>query len=432
MTSTPHHGEALHGDALLGQLRQGWKPLPNKTLFALAMGGLKVRMMRSVVTMLSIVLAIAFLTYTGLTNYLTRNLANGVDALAKYDPIDPAKVRATSAAIAGIDVVDGMPLEDQRTLAKKLAIDDIKAASDEVFTIPELIRNAKLARDAADKAVKDLQADKTTLPIDLVGANERLAAAQKLVDDLEARRRVLEKTIDFGTWIREGKSEQAQAMPAQLREALLARYRGLAESLPNPERLTDTDFEHLDLLLPLAWAKGGSDEDRQTVGIALKQEHRKRAATELRKLLTGAGVNIAKTRSGNPMDTWLIVMAMLTCAVGIANAMLMSVTERFREIGTMKCLGAQDNLVVKLFLLESAFLGIIGAALGIVLGLIVAWLAAVLQFKGYGIEYFPMAQSLTVILLSALGGIVLSVVGAGYPAFAASRMRPVDALRVDE
>ncbi|MCX5660522.1 MAG: FtsX-like permease family protein [Planctomycetota bacterium] len=110
----------------------------------------------------------------------------------------------------------------------------------------------------------------------------------------------------------------------------------------------------------------------------------------------------------------------------------MSVTERFREIGTMKCLGAQDGLVVELFLLESAFLGVFGALLGILLGVAVALLAAFMQYGAYGLGNFPVSGAVIVIGYSVLGGVLLSVVGAVYPAFAASRMRPVDALRVEE
>ena len=54
-------------------------------------------------------------------------------------------------------------------------------------------------------------------------------------------------------------------------------------------------------------------------------------------------------------DIWLIIMSLIVCVVGIANSMLMAVTERFQEIGTMKCLGALDRFVVRLFLLESGF-----------------------------------------------------------------------------
>ena len=155
-------------------------------------------------------------------------------------------------------------------------------------------------------------------------------------------------------------------------------------------------------------------------------------ATELRRLIADAGISVQATLDGEMADVWLIAMALLTCAVGIANAMLMSVTERFREIGTMKCLGAPDGLVVKLFLLESSFLGIIGAVLGIVLGMLVALAAAVLQFGNFGLTYFPQLEASKVIAGSVIAGIMLAVVGAVYPAAVAARMNPVDALRVEE
>ena len=63
----------------------------------------------------------------------------------------------------------------------------------------------------------------------------------------------------------------------------------------------------------------------------------------------------ARMQEESSKQTWLITLSLLVCVVGIANAMLMSVTERFREIGTMKCLGALDSFIVKLFLLESTF-----------------------------------------------------------------------------
>jgi len=65
---------------------------------------------------------------------------------------------------------------------------------------------------------------------------------------------------------------------------------------------------------------------------------------------------------------WLVSLSLLVCVVGITNAMLMSVTERYREIGTMKCLGALDSFVWKLFLLESLFQGSIGSILGVIIG----------------------------------------------------------------
>jgi putative ABC transport system permease protein len=54
--------------------------------------------------------------------------------------------------------------------------------------------------------------------------------------------------------------------------------------------------------------------------------------------------------------------------VGIVNAQLMAVTERFREIGTMKCLGALDRFILRLFLLEAGMQGVVGAMAGAMMG----------------------------------------------------------------
>src|SRR5579864_6957994 len=68
---------------------------------------------------------------------------------------------------------------------------------------------------------------------------------------------------------------------------------------------------------------------------------------------------------------WLAIMALLVCFVGIMNSMLMSVTERFREIGTMKCLGALDRFIVTLFFIEAALMGVIASFVGWLLGWLV-------------------------------------------------------------
>lgn len=149
-------------------------------------------------------------------------------------------------------------------------------------------------------------------------------------------------------------------------------------------------------------------------------------------LLRQANINPDQVRAGNPVDRWLVMMALLTCTVGIANAMLMSVTERFREIGTMKCLGAENSTVVKLFLIESSLMGVVGSLIGIVLGLLLTVVIGLLQFGGYALTLMPWDAMLTYAGLSFLAGIFLCLVGAGYPALIAARMRPVEALRVEE
>jgi hypothetical protein len=129
---------------------------------------------------------------------------------------------------------------------------------------------------------------------------------------------------------------------------------------------------------------------------------------------------------------WLIVISLLVCGVGITNAMLMSVTERFREIGTMKCLGALDSFIIKLFLLESVFQGVAGTMFGVVLGLMTMSLASLSAFGMATIDYFPTAPVLWIALYGLLIGSALSIVAAVFPALRAAHMAPVEAMRVEE
>ena len=128
---------------------------------------------------------------------------------------------------------------------------------------------------------------------------------------------------------------------------------------------------------------------------------------------------------------WLIAVSLLVCVVGITNAMLMSVTERYREIGTMKCLGALDWFVVKLFLIEAAFQGIAGSALGAILGFLSAMLAAATE---HGLSVFhtlPWGSAVGNLATATLVGGGLAMLGAIYPARRAGKMPPADAMRTE-
>lgn len=128
---------------------------------------------------------------------------------------------------------------------------------------------------------------------------------------------------------------------------------------------------------------------------------------------------------------WLITLSLLVSAVGIVNAMLMSVTERYKEIGTMKCLGALDSLIIKLFVIESSILGFVGAVTGVLIGVLISFIPALVNYGGF----IWVGLSFKDILLSAVysiaTGVVLSIVFAIYPAFVAAKMKPVDAMRVE-
>jgi ABC-type lipoprotein release transport system permease subunit len=127
---------------------------------------------------------------------------------------------------------------------------------------------------------------------------------------------------------------------------------------------------------------------------------------------------------------WMMTLSGLMCFVGIVNTMLMSVTERFREIGTLKCLGALDSFVVRLFMIESIFIGVVGSLLGALGGYLLSVLQVglSLEFKILQLSHCLGAFAVGV-PTAVIAGTVLTVLAAVYPTVVAARMKPVDAMR---
>ncbi len=128
---------------------------------------------------------------------------------------------------------------------------------------------------------------------------------------------------------------------------------------------------------------------------------------------------------------WILMLSLLVCTVGILNAQLMAVTERFREIGTMKCLGALDRFVLRLFLLEAAMQGLAGATAGAGIGALFALAAGLLRFGPPALSCLPLGAAALSLLAAVGAGMGLSLLGVLYPAWVAARMQPVEAMRVD-
>lgn len=115
-------------------------------------------------------------------------------------------------------------------------------------------------------------------------------------------------------------------------------------------------------------------------------------------------------------------ISLLVGGIGIMNMMLVSVSERTKEIGLRKALGAEPSRIQMQFLLESIFLSLTGGFVGIILGLIISYVASTLMSTTFEIQ---MSAILLGVGFSAAIGIIFGWV----PARRASRLNPIDALR---
>ena len=156
---------------------------------------------------------------------------------------------------------------------------------------------------------------------------------------------------------------------------------------------------------------------------------------ELRRVLVQSGYDLGPkdtTVESSPKQRWLVILSLLVCVVGIVNAQLMAVTERFREIGTMKCLGALDRFILRLFMLEAGMQGLAGAGIGALVGAVFSLLNGWLRFGTAALTTLSWTNLAASVGIAMAVGCLLSLLGVLYPALVAARMQPVEAMRVEQ
>jgi putative ABC transport system permease protein len=118
----------------------------------------------------------------------------------------------------------------------------------------------------------------------------------------------------------------------------------------------------------------------------------------------------------------IAAISLLVGGIGVMNIMLVSVLERTKEIGIRKALGAQDTDIWIQFLIESAFLTLVGGLIGVALG----WGAAYLVSKVWSMRTLV---SVDIVIMAVSVSVGIGLFFGFYPAWQASRLNPIEALR---
>ncbi len=166
----------------------------------------------------------------------------------------------------------------------------------------------------------------------------------------------------------------------------------------------------------------------EDVRALLRDRHRLGPGAEddfsIRNLSEIAGAQQQGTETMTTLLASVAAVSLLVGGIGIMNIMLVSVTERTREIGIRMAIGAKPKSILAQFLIEALVLSLAGGLIGVALGVSVAtWLAG--RFK------WPMQIQVDVITVSVGFSALVGIVFGLYPARKASRLDPIDALRYE-
>lgn len=124
--------------------------------------------------------------------------------------------------------------------------------------------------------------------------------------------------------------------------------------------------------------------------------------------------------------TAIAAISLVVAGVSIFNVMVMSVMERCREIGVLRSIGTRRFAIMQMFLIESVLLGLIGTIIGAILGILIGYTG--ISLMG-GMKYFSDPSTFISIPYAMGFGIAISLLSGLYPAWKASRLKPIEALR---
>lgn len=125
----------------------------------------------------------------------------------------------------------------------------------------------------------------------------------------------------------------------------------------------------------------------------------------------------------------IATISLLIGGIGIANTMYTSVLERTKEIGTLKAIGAKNNHIMILFVIEAGLFGLIGGIAGAIFGISLSYLVSSSANNYFGQNILAFSISLPLLIGAIMFSLVIGIVAGLIPSYQASKMKPVDALR---
>jgi putative ABC transport system permease protein len=201
------------------------------------------------------------------------------------------------------------------------------------------------------------------------------------------------------------------------------------------KRLQGSQFANVDVILLSARSEAESSKAEQQVRALLQERHKippgGRDDFEINNTVEIARIMNIITGGMTAMLSAIAAISLMVGGVGIMNIMLVSVTERTKEIGLRMALGARPRDILRQFLIESVVLSAVGGLIGIGFGVLGAWLVTAIINAVLPSANWPFVVSIMGAMIALGFAAAVGMFFGFYPALRASRLDPIEALRFE-
>ena len=401
----------------------------------IALNSLLINRLRAALTALGMIIGVG--AVVGLVS-----LGHGVERYVtdQFSSLGSNTLTVTSRQPTGATTQNVQPLTDQEAAA--LANSGVAPSVDQVTSLYTVSGTVRYAGESVSMSITGVSAN-------YMAVNNRTLSAGAFfsADEIEANARVAvlgQDTVEdlFGSTTFNPVGLQIQV------SSRVFTVIGVLE--PSGNSLTGEEA----VLIPITTAQtrldnarvqGGAYQVSSIQAVATTQDSVIQAMAEIQQYLTAAHEIVYGDESdfnvsnqATLLESITQIMSMLTIfltlvagisllvgGIGIMNIMLVSVTERTREIGLRKAVGARGRDILSQFLIESVVLSFVGGILGVVMGWLITVIGAALA-TDLDLYLTPDAVILATVVCSVIG-----IFFGLYPASRAARMRPIDALRFE-
>jgi putative ABC transport system permease protein len=390
--------------------------------------------MRSILTMLGIVIGISSVILTvGLGQGAQKQVSDQIDALgSNLLIVSPGSTTSTSGVRGGFGSASTLTLSDVSALESTGAVPDVAEVAPTTSTNLSLINGeTNWTTSVVGTTTAWLGVRARTLTAGRFFSSDEVADAAPVV--------VLGP--DTASELFGVQNPVGQTVTA---DGVALTVVGVLSSSGSSSTGTSEDDE---AIVPIATAKqmeGSTSQSVSTIYLeassssTLSAAYQEATSVLLNRHALSAGSAdfsissqqslVATANSTNKTMTVLLAgvagISLLVGGIGVMNIMLVSVTERIREIGLRKALGATPKVIRRQFLVEASLIGLLGGVVGVLIGLVGSQVLP-------GLINQPVALS-TVATVGALATALALGIGFGvYPATRAARLTPIDALRSD-